>query len=139
MKAIKKMMVLAVLLVATLVVNAQTSEKGKGDSDLTPAEKFFIGKWKLLVEGLPQGDATMLLVIEKVDGKYQGTIGGENGEGANKLTKVEINKKTLNVNFMGGGWDIPIYLDQDKDGSVSGSMNDMFDVTGTKVVEEKEQ
>ena len=92
-------------------------------------EEFFVGKWKLLVEGLPTGDAEMLLVIEKKDGKFEGTIGGMNGEDTSKLVKVEIKGKTLNVNFMGGGWDVPIYLDKEKDGSISGSMNDMFDIT----------
>ncbi len=132
----KKMMILAILLVATLAVNAQTTENNKSDSDLTPIEQFFIGKWKLFVEGLPQGDATMLLVIEKINGKYEGFIGGENGENPNKLTKVNIDKNTLNVNFIGGGYDIPVYLDKEKDGSISGSMNDMFDITGTKIVED---
>lgn len=136
MKTMKKMMILAILLVATLAVNAQTAQNNKSDSDLTPIEQFFIGKWKLLVEGLPQGDATMLLVIDKIDGKYEGTIGGENGENPNKLTKVNIDKNTLNVNFVGGGYDIPVYLDKEKDGSISGSMNDMFDITGTKIVED---
>lgn len=136
MKTLKKMTVLAVLLIAVLSLNAQTAGKEKSKTDQTSMEEFFVGKWKLLVEGLPTGDAEMLLVIEKKDGKFGGTIGGMNGEDTNKLTKVEIKGKTLNVNFMGGGWDVPIYLDKEKDGSISGSMNDMFDITGTKIIEE---
>ena len=43
--------------------------------DVTP-ENYYIGKWKLLVEGLPSGDTEMLLVIsKKADGKYEGTLG----------------------------------------------------------------
>lgn len=136
MKTLKKMTVLAVLLIAVLSLNAQTAGKEKGKTDQTSMEEFFVGKWKLLVEGLPTGDAEMLLVIEKKDGKFEGTIGGMNGEDTSKLVKVEIKGKTLNVNFMGGGWDVPIYLDKEKDGSISGSMNDMFDITGTKIIEE---
>jgi len=40
------------------------------------------------------------------------------------------------VRFMGDGWDVPMYLDKKDDNSITGSMNDMFDVTGTKIVEE---
>ncbi len=80
----------------------------------------------------------MLLVIQKNDeGKLEGTIGGMDGSATSKLTKVVIKDKTLQVNFLGGGYDVPIYLDREKDGTITGSMNDMFDCTGTKI-EEKE-
>ncbi|HEY4785006.1 MAG TPA: hypothetical protein VIH57_03110 [Bacteroidales bacterium] len=134
MKTIKTIMVLAIIFIASVAANAQ-SVPSTSDTTLSTSEKFFIGKWKLMVYGLPQGDATMLLVIEKKEGKLVGTLGGENGENTTKLTKVEIKDNTLNVRFMGGGYDVPMYLDKKDDKSITGSMNDMFDVTGTKVVE----
>jgi hypothetical protein len=130
MKKMKKMLLLAIVLIAGMAANAQTTATTN-----TPMEDYFIGKWKLAVFGLPSGDATMLLVIEKKDGKLCGTLGGEDGSNTNTLTKVEISKNTLSVRFMGGGYDVPMYLDKKDDTSVTGSMNDMFDVTGTKVVE----
>ena len=128
MKTMKTIMLLAIILFAGITANAQTAVN-------TPIEDFFIGKWTLNVTGLPQGDAIMLLIIEKKDGQLCGSLGGEHGESPNKLTKVEIKDKTLNVRFMGGGWDVPMYLDKKDDKSVTGSMNDMFDVEGTKVIE----
>jgi len=131
MKTMKTIMLITVLLIAGLTTNAQTTAPAAN----TPMEDYFIGKWKLNVYGLPQGDAVMLMVVEKKDGKLVGTIGGENGESPSKFTKIEISKNTLSVRFMGGGYDVPMYLDKKDDKSVTGSMNDMFDVTGVKVVE----
>ncbi len=131
------MSVLAVMLTMALFVNAQTTEKNGSKTDQNSIEEFYLGKWKLLVEGLPTGDAEMLLVIKKNGDKLEGTIGGLDGSDTNKLTKAEISGKTLTVNFMGGGWDVPVYLDPEDDGGVTGSMNDMFDVTGTKIVEKE--
>jgi hypothetical protein len=132
MKTIKTIVFMAVMLIAGLTANAQTETTTPTN---TAMEDYFIGKWKLNVFGLPAGDAVMLMVIEKKDGKLVGTLGGENGENPNKFTKVEISKNTLLVRFMGGGYDVPMYLDKKNDKEVTGSMNDMFDITGTKLVE----
>lgn len=133
MKTMKTMMLLAMILFAGIAANAQTAATTTVAN--TPMEDYFIGKWNLNVMGLPSGDEVMLLVIEKKDGKLSGFIGGANGENPNKLTKVEIKDKSLNVRFMGDGWDVPMYLDKKDDKSVTGSMNDMFDIEGTKVIE----
>lgn len=132
----KRKLLLTALLAFALSIAAQENNKEKNGKESVSMEEFFTGQWKLLVEGMPQGDAEMLLVIEKKDGKLQGTFGGMNGEAITNLTKVKIEGKTLTVNFMGGGWDVPMYLDKEKDGTISGNMNDMFDVTGKKIVEE---
>lgn len=126
----KNLFMMLLMVFSSMTMFAQSSNQ----SD----EAFFIGKWNLFVEGLPTGDAEMLLVIQKdAEGKLCGTIGGTDGSATNKLTKVVIKDKTLQVNFLGGGYDVPVYLDREKDGSISGSMNDMFDCTGKKIVEKK--
>lgn len=139
MKRLEKVLVMVFVLFISFVNQGFAQESAtKSESSTvanTPMEDFFIGKWKLDVYGLPQGDAKMMMVIEKKDGKLAGWLGGENGEEPNEFTKVEIEKETLYVRFLGGGWDVPVYLDKDGDDAVVGSMNDMFDVEGTKVKE----
>lgn len=126
----KNFLMVIVMLFTSMTMFAQSNKSN---------EDFFIGKWTLFVEGLPTGDAEMLLVIQKdAEGNLGGTIGGTDGSGTSKLTKVEIKDKTLQVNFMGGGYDVPVYLDREDDGTISGSMNDMFDCTGKKIVEKKD-
>lgn len=121
----KKLLFIAVMFLASLSTFAQTTAQADED--------FFLGNWILLVEGLPSGDAEMLLVVKKDEtGKLVGTIGGTDGSATSALTKVVIKGKTMQVNFLGGGYDVPIYLDREKDGTITGSMNDMFDCTGKK-------
>ncbi|WP_281631591.1 hypothetical protein [Flavobacterium luteolum] len=127
MKTISKTLIMIMLLIGGFAANAQ-----KADGNLTPSEKYFIGKWKLDVFGMPQGDAVMILEVTKTDGVLGGTIGNE-GTAALKLTKAEIKDNTLTVRFLGGGWDIPLYLDKKDETSVTGSMNDMFDIEGKKI------
>lgn len=128
MKKLNQILALAFILFAGIFINAQTQ-----NSD---TEKFFVGKWKLMVYGLPNGDTPMVLNIEKKDGVLSGTL-GDGGANDNKLTKVEINKTTLEMNFIGGGYNVPMYLDKKGDNEVEGSMNDMFDVKGTKIEDKK--
>jgi hypothetical protein len=139
MKRLEKVLAVVLVLIGMCVFHVKAQENNPTSENSatvnTETENFFIGKWKLDVYGLPQGDAKMLMVIEKKDGKIAGWLGGENGEEPNQFTKVEIDKKTLLVRFMGGGWDVPMYLDKDGDDTVVGSMNDMFDVEGAKVNE----
>ena len=105
--------------------------------DVTP-ENYYIGKWKLLVEGLPSGDTEMLLVIsKKADGKYEGTLGDLDGSNATKLTKVVIEDGELSVNYFADGYDIPVYFEKSGDDGLTGSMNDMFDITGKRIIVEK--
>jgi len=124
MKKLNQFLLLAIIVFAGISVKAQTKNE--------ETEKFFLGTWKLMVYGLPNGDTEMYLKLEKKDGVLTGTIGGKDGAGANKLTKASIDKNTLNANFIGGGYNVPIYLDKKEDGKVEGSMNDMFDIKGEK-------
>lgn len=125
----KKLFMIAVMFLTSMSMFAQVEQ-----SD----EEFFIGNWILFVEGLPTGDTEMLLIIKKNDeGKLEGTIGGTDGSATSKLTKIVIKDKTLQVNFLGAGYDVPVYLDREEDGTISGSMNDMFDCTGKKQKEKE--
>ena len=103
----KNLFMMLLMVFSSMTLFAQSSNQ----SD----EAFFLGKWNLFVEGLPDGSGT------------------------SKLTKVVIKDKTLQVNFLGGGYDVPVYLDREKDGTITGSMNDMFDCTGKKIVEKKQE
>lgn len=121
-----------------IIVMLFTSLTTFAQSENNSGEDFFLGKWNLFVEGLPTGDAEMLLVVQKdADGNLEGTIGGTDGSATSKLTKIEIKENSMQVNFLGGGYDVPVYLDREEDGTISGSMNDMFDCTGKKIVEKQ--
>jgi len=125
MKKLNQILLIATLVFCSVYANAQSKP--------AESEAFFLGKWKLMVYGLPSGDTEMYLTIEKKDGALVGSIGGKDGSGANPLTKASIEKNTFNANFIGGGYNVPLYIDKKEDGTVEGSMNDMFDVKGSKM------
>ena len=116
-----------------LVSVASFAQEKKGN------EEFFLGKWQLMVEGLPTGDSEMLLVLTKdSENQLEGTIGGLDGSGTINLSKITVEEKSLTVYFISESYNVPLYLDKEDDGTVSGNMFDMFDVTGKKIVDGQE-
>lgn len=98
---------------------------------------FFIGKWKVLVEGTPNGDATMIVTFTKnADGKLEGTSGDEKGETpTTKFTRVESKGETVTAYWVAQGYDVYLFLEKTDENKAEGSLMDMFDATATKVVE----
>ena len=125
MKKLSQILVMAIIMFAGLSAKAQIKD----------TEKPFVGTWKLMVYGLPNGDSEMYLTVEMKDGALGGTIGDKDGAVVNKLIKASIDKKTFNCTFTGGGYTVPLYIDLKDDGTVEGSMNDMFDIKGAKASE----
>ena len=116
-----------------LVSVASFAQEKKGN------EEFFLGKWQLMVEGLPTGDSEMLLVLTRdSENQLEGTIGGLDGSGTINLSKITVEEKSLTVYFISESYNVPLYLDKEDDGTVSGNMFDMFDVTGKKIVDGQE-
>lgn len=118
------------LVLSVLTSNAQEKPK---------AGEFFIGKWKVLVKGAPSGDAIMhveFMVDEK--GKITGTIVDDEGAApVAKFTRVEAKDKNLTAYWVTQGYDVYLYLEKNGDNEVEGSMMDMFDATGERVIEKE--
>lgn len=115
------------VLLSVSSINAQEAE---GD--------FFIGKWKVLVEGTPNGDAIMIVNFERnEDGKIIGTNGDEKGETPEiKFTRVDAKEETVTAYWVAQGYDVYLFLEKIGDNEAEGSLMDMFDATGTRVSEE---
>ena len=121
----KQMMFLAMVLLMSVASFAQEKKS---------TEEFFLGKWQLMVEGLPTGDAEMQLTINKDDnGGLQGTIKLLDGSEGTNPAEVKMRGNTLMINFSAGDVNIPINLDKEGESSVVGSMFDMFEVSGKKI------
>ena len=122
----KKLFVLMMLMTGT-VTFAQTSN-----------EDFFTGNWKLSVDGLPTSDKEMLLIILKnEEGQLEGGFGRMDGSEFAELTDIIIKDNTLQVFFDAKGFHVSMNLSRKEDGTVTGSIMDMFNCTGTKIEEKK--
>jgi hypothetical protein len=96
---------------------------------------FFVGKWDLLVEGLPSEDVHILVNISSTDDGLVGEM--TMGE---KVQKVEIEQTEddmITLKFEAQGYDVSVNLAKKDENSVEGDMMGMFDITGKRVTDEK--
>ncbi|MEO8110728.1 MAG: hypothetical protein ABI594_11875 [Ginsengibacter sp.] len=100
----------------------------------TPAD-YFVGKWSVQVEGTPQGDGKMTVMLERKDGKLDGTIITKAGADSAKITKVEEKEKSVTLYFNTTGYDVNLTMEKKDDDHVTGNVMDMFDATGERVAE----
>lgn len=117
--------VFTVFVLFLLVVNANAQD----------ANNFFVGKWKVLTVGTPNGDSKSLVTLERKDGKFTGTMANEGAGETIKFTNVEEKENKVTVYFSASGYDVYMVLEKKDDNHVKGSMMDMFDVSGERVVE----
>lgn len=97
-------------------------------------EDFFVGKWKVMVYGLPQGDVEMVTTIENKDGKLGGSIYAiADSTQVTVFSKVELTEKSLTAYYTAQGYDVYFVLQKGDGEKVTGSMMDMFDMKGTKI------
>lgn len=109
------------LLLVSVAVTAQTSSKD-----------YFVGKWDLMIEGLPDGDLQMRLDLSQKDGKLAGTLARQDGNKPFPLPTVTESEKSISFSFEAQGYDINIDLEQKENDTVSGMMMGMFSVTGKR-------
>jgi hypothetical protein len=112
-------------LILSFNANAQTPPPGD----------YYVGKWNVLVEGTPQGDGKMIIVLERKDGKLGGTITNKGATEPTMITRVEEKEKSITLYFTTTGYDVNLTLEKKDDDHVTGNMMDMFDTKGERVKE----
>jgi hypothetical protein len=100
---------------------------------VNPGEKNFVGKWNLMVYGLPDGDTKMVMNIEKKEDKLAGNLSSTaSTDPPLDLTNIVVADSTLNATFSAQGMDITLFFKLKDAKNIAGSMMDMFDIKGTK-------
>jgi len=125
----KKLNLFFAVLVCSLVFSIGAKAQASGD--------FFIGKWDVLSTGLPSGDAKSVVTFERKDGKLIGTMAEQGKPNVNVFRKVEEKENSVTAYFTASGYDVYIFLEKKDDNNVTGSLMDMFDCTGVRIVETK--
>lgn len=125
----KKLNLFFAVLVCSLVFSIGAKAQASGD--------FFIGKWDVLSTGLPSGDAKSIVTFERKDGKLIGTMAEAKKPNVNVFRKVEEKENSVTAYFTASGYDVYIFLEKKDDNNVIGSLMDMFDCTGVRIVETK--
>ena len=111
-----------ILVVVAAKVNAQTN--------------YFIGKWDVLVKGLPQGDTHMKFNIADSAGHMKGAL--LDTTTAHKdipLTKIEQDGDKITLYFSVQGYDVNLLLAKKDDEHATGSLMGMFDANAVRLKE----
>ena len=108
-------------------VNAQTKTSGE----------YFVGKWSLLVVGTPDGDAKMVVSLERVDGKLTGTIAKADLSDPKKFTSITETENSITVNWTSGDYDVYMELTKKGDNHIEGRLMNMFDAKGDRIITTK--
>jgi len=97
---------------------------------------YFIGKWDVLVKGLPQGDTHMKFNIADSAGHMKGML--VDTTEAHKdipLTKIEPDGDKVTLYFSAQGYDVSLLLAKKDDDHATGSLMGMFDATAVRLKE----
>jgi hypothetical protein len=126
MKKVTRINLTAMILIAIgATVNGQTQTN------------YFIGKWDVLVKGLPDGDTHMKFNIADSAGHMKGTL--LDTTAAHKdipLTKIEQDGDTVKLYFSAQGYDVDLLLAKKDDDHATGSLMGMFDANAIRLKEQ---
>ena len=117
-------LIAVILVVITTKVNAQTQTN------------YFIGKWDVLVKGLPQGDTHMKFNIADSAGHMKGAL--LDTTDAHKdipLTKIEQDGDKVTLYFTAQSYDVSLILAKKDDDHATGSLMGMFEANAIRLKE----
>jgi hypothetical protein len=83
-----------------------TNTFGQSQSDID----FFAGKWEITVQGTQNGDATVILVLDKGGDGLTGSVQDTNGTELSKIARVVVGNNKLNLQFVVQGQSVSIEL-----------------------------
>jgi hypothetical protein len=125
----KKALIIIAGIIITLIVNTGTIN---AQVKIT-GEKYFIGKWNVMVYGVPDGDTKMIINIEKKEDKLTGNMSDPaKSDPPLELSNIEVADSTFKATFSAQGMDISLLLKIKDDKNITGNMMYMFDIKGTK-------
>jgi len=100
---------IGILLAATLLLLTSVNLNAQQE----PSD-YFAGKWEVLLEGTPSSDVTMIMTLDRNDGKLEGSIA---------------------VNWTSQGYEVYLELKKMDEDNISGSLMDMFSASGQRIKE----
>ena len=98
---------------------------------------YFIGKWNVVVEGTPGGDAKMIVHVEKKDTVWSGAVLDTASTEISKISKIEKGENSITVYFTSQGYDVNLLMERKDDDHVTGNMMGMFEAKGERIKEIK--
>ncbi len=97
---------------------------------------YFLGKWKVMVTGTPNGDAALLVTLEQKEDKLSGFIETNDPSTPTiQISKVEEQDQSVIIYYTASGYDVymsMVKVDTDK---VKGKLMGTYELSGERVRE----
>ncbi|MCC5941214.1 MAG: hypothetical protein JJU37_06685 [Balneolaceae bacterium] len=98
-------------------------------------EDYFIGKWDVLVQGTPNGDAAMIFNLQRDEDQLAGYISGEDETETIPFDRIAETEESITVYFFAEGHNVNITLNIVDENSMTGHLMGMFNSSATRIVE----
>ncbi|HTI60078.1 hypothetical protein [Mucilaginibacter sp.] len=94
---------------------------------------YFVGKWSVLLKGLPQGDARLKFNIADSVGHLKGVMIDTTSNTETPLTNIEQENDKVTLYFTAQGYDVNLVLNKKDDDHATGSLMGMFDAVADRI------
>jgi hypothetical protein len=102
-------------------------------STMAQSTDYFVGDWEVQIKDTPMGTITVVLTLERVDGKLVGKFVDNASGTETKMNEITESETSLTLNFTSEYGDLYLTLLREDDENVSGSLMDSFAVEGKRV------
>ncbi|MEJ0030702.1 MAG: hypothetical protein WDO15_10185 [Bacteroidota bacterium] len=100
-------------IITLLLITTEIFAQSQSDID------FFEGKWEITVKGTQNGDATVILVLDKGGDGLIGSVQDANGAELSKIARVIVGTNKLNLQFVVQGQGVNVELVKKDDDHVT--------------------
>ena len=102
-------------------------------SSMAQSTDYFVGEWNVQIKDTPMGTISVLLTLERVDGKLVGKFVDAASSTETKMNDITEGDNSLTLNFTSEYGDLYFTLQREDDENVSGWLMDSLKVSGTRV------
>jgi hypothetical protein len=95
---------------------------------------YFVGDWEVTIKDTPMGTITVMLTLERVDGKLVGKFVDSASGNETKMNDITESENSLTLSFTSEYGDLYLAIQREDDENVSGSLMDSFAVEGKRVI-----
>ena len=95
---------------------------------------YFAGDWEVTIKDMPMGTITVMLTLERVDGKLVGKFVDSASGNETKMNDITESENSLTLSFTSEYGDLYLAIQRVDEENVSGSLMDSFAVEGKRVI-----
>jgi hypothetical protein len=117
------------LFVVSMVVSVSITG---AEAPATP--EYFVGKWNVVVNGTPNGDANFIVTLEKSGDSLAGSLLLAPGASeSTPISKIDIADSSVTLYFTAQGYDVYLIMNHKDKDNVTGSLMNMFPAEGSRI------